>query len=340
MMAQSSGAIMDRAWLLLFLTAAFLIGSGFEAKTESTLRLRVPVECEVGKTCFIQNLVDHDPGSGASDYMCGSLTYDRHNGTDFRVPDLPSAKSVNVLAAASGRVLRVRDGMPDVSIRETGMEAVKGKECGNAVVIGHDGGWETQYCHMAQGSVVVHPGDKVTAGQAIGRVGLSGETEFPHLHLTVLRQGKVIDPFAVNLPAGKCGPGESLWDQPFESEVAYKPDFIINTGFASGKVTNDEIEHGVLRDFRLDNNAPALVAVVRAGGLRKGDVLELALYSPQGDALATKKSDPLPAPFAQYVMLIGRKRPASGWSEGVYHAGFRIVRDGTTFTEARFQTRY
>src|SRR5690348_11641542 len=77
MMAQSSGAIMDRAWLLLFLTAAFLIGSGFEAKTESTLRLRVPVECEVGKTCFIQNLVDHDPGSGASDYMCGSLTYDR-----------------------------------------------------------------------------------------------------------------------------------------------------------------------------------------------------------------------------------------------------------------------
>src|SRR5262249_22604273 len=202
----------------------------------------------------------------------------------------------------------------------------------------HDGGWETQYCHMARGSVVVRPGDQVTAGQAIGRVGLSGLTEFPHLHLTVLREGKVVDPFAVDLPEGQCGPGESLWDQSFESEVAYKPGFVINTGFASGKVTMDEIEHGVLRDFRLDNNAPALVAVVRAGGLRRGDVLELALYSPQGDLLAKKKSDPLPALFAQYMMLIGRKRPDSGWSEGIYQAIFRIVRDGATFTEARFTT--
>lgn len=41
--------------------------------------------------------------------------------------------------------------------------------------------------HMRQGTVAVKPGDDVQAGQEIGRVGNSGWTERPHLHMQAMR---------------------------------------------------------------------------------------------------------------------------------------------------------
>ena len=98
-------------------------------------------------------------------------------------------------AAADGVVKATRDGMADVSIRETGREAVSGREAGNGVLIDHGGGWETQYSHLLFGSVSVEPGDRVVAGTPLGMIGLSGQTEFPHLHFTLRRRGMAIDPY-------------------------------------------------------------------------------------------------------------------------------------------------
>src|SRR3954447_17268207 len=126
------------------------------------IRLRLPVACEIGRSCEVQHYVDRDPTGGSKDYQCGTLTYDGHDGTDFRVPDLAAQRAgVDVLAAARGRVLRVRDGVADISVQELGRERVEGTECGNGVVVVHEGGYETQYCHLAKGSVAVRPGDIV-----------------------------------------------------------------------------------------------------------------------------------------------------------------------------------
>lgn len=57
-----------------------------------------------------------------------------------------------VVAAAPGRVRGVRDGVSDASVRDTGTEAVKDRECGNGVLIEHGDGWETQYCHLQRAS--------------------------------------------------------------------------------------------------------------------------------------------------------------------------------------------
>src|SRR5262249_7391906 len=207
------------------------------------IELQLPINCAIGLTCEIQNYVDLDPSSQARDYQCGSRTYDGHKGIDFRLPSLRAQRTgVNVLAAAPGRVLRVRDGVPDISVHQRGIGAVNGRECGNGVVIDHGEGWSTQYCHMAQGSLLVNPGDKVEASQPLGLVGLSGMTEYPHLHFGVTFQGKLVEPFAFGAPEGSCGGGRSLWKPALRSALAYTPRAVLNMGFANGDIKMQAIE--------------------------------------------------------------------------------------------------
>src|SRR4051794_30715601 len=98
--------------------------------------LSLPIACEVGRNCFVQNYVDVDPSQEAQDYRCGALTYNGHNGTDFRIPTVAAQRNgVEILTAAPGRVSRVRDGVEDVSARTKDPAAISGKECGNGLVI-------------------------------------------------------------------------------------------------------------------------------------------------------------------------------------------------------------
>ncbi len=84
------------------------------------------------------------------------------------------AEGVPVVAATSGRVLRTRGDMADVDVREIGLDLVEDRYAGNAVVIDHGGGWETQYSHLRQDSIVVGPGDRVLRGDVLGMIGMSG----------------------------------------------------------------------------------------------------------------------------------------------------------------------
>ena len=108
-------------------------------------------------------------------------------------------------------MLRVRDEMPDASIHIEGADTAKGREAGNAVVVGHGDGWETQYSHLRRGSVCVRPGDVVSAGQKLGVAGLSGHTEFVHLHFEVRKDGAPVDPYTGLAPGAGCGVGTPLW---------------------------------------------------------------------------------------------------------------------------------
>jgi murein DD-endopeptidase MepM/ murein hydrolase activator NlpD len=61
------------------------------------------------------------------------------------------------------------------------------------MVVTEDGaGRQVRYAHLSASSV--RPGDAVTAGQAIGKVGSSGRSTGPHVHIEVLDQGHPIDP--------------------------------------------------------------------------------------------------------------------------------------------------
>jgi hypothetical protein len=302
----------------------------------SGLELQIPIACEIGRTCEIQNYVDRDPGSGVQDHTCGTTTYDQHNGTDFRVPSLAAQQSgVSVLAAADGRVLRRRDGVEDVSVREQGRASVAGAECGNGVVIDHGEGWETQYCHLAKGSLRVKPGDRVKAGDPIGSVGLSGLTEYPHLHFTLRSNGKVVDPFAVGAEA--CGPAPSLWSRQAQSVLAYRTRVVLNTGFATGPVPNAMIEAGRLGEPAPDRRSPALVAYARVINVKKGDVQKLVLRGPDGATLSENTLDPVDRDKAQSIMFAGRKAPAGGWPGGSYEATYTAMSGDKIVAERSFR---
>jgi hypothetical protein len=298
-----------------------------------TIELRLPVDCEVGRSCIVQNYVDHDRSDNARDYTCGTLTYDGHNGTDFRLLTVAAQQAgVRVLAAADGQVLRIRDGVVDALQTPKSLTS-DDRACGNGVVIAHAGGWETQYCHMAQGSVAVKPGDRVKAGEAIGLVGLSGRTEFPHLHLTVRHQGRVIDPFAFGMPEGPCGKGAPLWSSSLSAALAYRERTVLNVGFASKAVTADQIESGEAGAIAVGADAPALVAFVRAVGLRAGDVQRLSILGADGRVLIERVERPLDRSKAQFMLFVGKRRPEGGWTAGTYLAKYQVTNAGKTVLE-------
>ena len=316
-----------RIGLLLFLCAAILPGPGV-AEDLPAPRLDLPLRCAMGTVCQIQNYFDHDPGPGFHDYNCGVLGYDGHKGTDFRLPNLAMMRQgVAVVAAAAGEVRAVRDGMPDVSIREAGQsEAIREKEAGNSVAIVHGGGWETQYSHLLRGSILVRPGQRVQAGQKIGLVGLSGNTEFPHVHLSVRFEGRAVDPFrGPDEPPG-CGLGETpLWTDQALAQLPYRGTGLLQAGFATGKPDLRQVEEGGYDLSRLSREAPALVFWVELFGARKGDRESIRILDPDGAVLA-RKQEVIAGNRARRFSYSGRRRGRDQWPEGVYRASYRLQR--------------
>ena len=310
----------------LYLLSIFVCPA--RAASADEIALGLPVRCELGVSCFVQNYVDHDASNQVRDYQCGGRTYDGHDGTDIRIPDLATQrKGVEVLAAAAGTVTAIRDGVDDVSIRTAGKAAIAGKECGNGVVIDHANGWRTQYCHMAKGSVRASVGERVTTGQPIGLIGLSGDTEFPHLHLTVRRQNEVVDPFAYQAVPDVCGSGHSIWAASISEQTKYRPREILNRGFADRPPTMELIESGEILQHPANPESDALVAYVRALGLKDGDQQTLVVRGPDGAVVSEYKAPALERDKAQYFVTSGKKRKGAAWAIGTYTASYLVTRN-------------
>ncbi|HEX7760510.1 MAG TPA: M23 family metallopeptidase [Caulobacteraceae bacterium] len=125
--------------------------------------------------------------------------------TDYYVYGAP------VLAAASGKVVAASGAAPEdpAELRRPGESEddyggriaaaqqallTQGDTAvaGNFVLIDHGAGEYSLYAHMQPGSITVRPGDAVTAGQPIGRVGSSGNSTEPHLHFQVCDAPRIL----------------------------------------------------------------------------------------------------------------------------------------------------
>ncbi len=102
-----------------------------------------------------------------SDPFSGTRTY--HAGEDFA-----AAYNTPILAIADGTVIHAGAG-------------IRGRSS-NLIIVEHTIGghtYQSWYIHMFNDGVLVTKGDKVKAGQQIGRVGSNGYSTGPHLHLEI-----------------------------------------------------------------------------------------------------------------------------------------------------------
>ena len=324
---------------LLALLAAVLVTLLPPAVGAAPPALILPLDCTPNRDCWIANHVDLDPGPGIRDYACGALTYDGHNGTDFAIRDRAAMEEgVAVLAAAAGRVRAERDGVADMSVSQAGKEAIRSRECGNGVVLQHGDGWETQYCHLRRGSVRVKQGEQVAAGQALGFVGLSGLTEYPHLHLTVRHKDKVVDPFRGERERPACSAGHPLWRTKVAAELPYAPGAVYNTGFAAEEPDTEGVRSGRYRNARvLSARAPILSFFADIFGVSAGDTLDLRLIGPDGATLAEQRVA-IEQRQALRLAYVGVRRASGSWIPGVYRGEARLIHAGGRFSPASSRT--
>jgi peptidase M23-like protein len=97
-----------------------------------------------------------------------------------------------ILAVADGTVVRRVDGLPN-QVPGTLPGSIPIEEAdGNAVFLRLRDGRIVFYAHMIPGSLTVKTGDRVRRGQVLGRVGNSGNSSAPHLHLHVMDRNAIL----------------------------------------------------------------------------------------------------------------------------------------------------
>ena len=164
----------------------------------------------------ISNFVDLDPDypNQLLDYTGGTRTYDttsgyNHRGIDYFIGPFPwmllDQGAIEVRAVAAGTLVGRADAFND---RSCSMNA---PDTPNYVSIHHADGTLAYYLHMKKGSVTTLPiGSAIPAGTVLGRVGSSGVSTGPHLHLE-LRANATPGAAVIEPHTGPANPGPSLF---------------------------------------------------------------------------------------------------------------------------------
>ena len=114
-------------------------------------------------------------------------------GADGRLFDGPADQVASfpyygapVVAAAAGVVVAAQDDQPDQIPFQPTPPGEPRTILGNNVIVDIGHGRFTAYAHLKPGSVAVAVGARVRAGQQLGLLGNSGNSDFPHLHFQVM----------------------------------------------------------------------------------------------------------------------------------------------------------
>jgi len=316
-------------WTALLLPIVFAPVSSTAQDNRASISLQFPVKCTLDEDCFLQQFVDMDESEKHIDPFCGGATYDGHKGTDIRVRSLQDIdNNITVLAAASGTIKGIRTNKPDkLVVSENDRKAVEGIECGNGVVLDHGNGIETQYCHLKQGSATLSVGDTVETGETLGFVGASGMAQFPHLHITVRKDGRVIDPFTGNTQSQGCDrASDKAWWMDKSILTAKRDTVLLGNGLTGAPIKHNTLVVGPPPPAKPGNSAT--VGWVWYSNLKKNDRVYMKLQGPNGFE-TENTTDPLNRNKASWSGYVGKKRQPQ---IGAYKLTSYILRRGETGT--------
>jgi hypothetical protein len=168
----------------------------------------------------------------------------------------------------------------------------------------------------------------VRQGQKLGLVGLSGNTEFPHLHFEVKEHGRAVDPFAPAWSEESCQSGTpaGLWNEQARAMLQYVPTGVLSGGFADRPPNQEEVLRGdASLAGPMTGNAPALIFWVNLFGMQAGDIETVRIVAPDGSTFA-QKSGKIERSKAQWLTLLGRNRRAQPWPPGLYRGEYSLSR--------------
>lgn len=323
-----------------FTIFAASLASGSAGARAEMPKLALPLDCDPGKTCFVQKYVDVDPGPEFQDYLCGHASDPGHTGIDFRLLNVGAASGVVVKAAAPGSVLKTREGVEDKIVQsDEEAKAVSSYGLGNAVIIDHGEGWQTIYGHMRKGSLKVRSGDRIEAGTVLGEIGLSGLTAYAHVHFEVRHDGKVVDPYTGATESTTCATDSTkateatLWAPEVLAATASNDSQILDVGFAGAPVTPADLEVGLKPEATAGPTSPGLVFFARAMNMREGDQMRFLLEGPEGWG-QEHAMPPLDRWKATYVGFAGKKLKQDRWPVGHYTGRVEIYRGGRVVATA------
>lgn len=331
-------------------TAQALLGAamlcGFSSPAWARLELVLPLDCTIDESCFIQNYFDHDRAEGAAhDYTCGSLTYDGHHGTDFRVARAADLeKGIPVLAAQAGRVGYVQEqpeiresDIPMLKLIKTGMQT----PCGTGLRIEHGSGWESLYCHLKPGSIAVKEGEEVKAGQAIALMGRSGDSLFPHVHYELRHHNTPVDPFVGYANSYRCEDRKlyMLWKPEVAKTLYYKAAGVVDGGFSLEKPQAEAVHSGEFSPSQPTMDAISFYFWVGLYGLRPHDVLTLRVIAPGGQVIAEKR-EVYAETYALVLETLSVARQEEGWEKGRYRAQLTLERFENVVKETLVQREW
>jgi hypothetical protein len=187
------------------------------------------------------------------------------------------------------------------------------------------------YCHLKKSSIIVRVGDEVKAGDKLAQIGLSGNTEFPHLHLTLWKGKEKLDPFTADSINAPCGKKQikGLW----KKLIPYTPTAILGDGFVDAVPKVNAMRDTPSNLSQISATAPVIAYWVELMGTRQGDQLSFSITQPDGKELASvrqtvKKSQ------AVFFQFIG-KRNRTGLAAGKYQAKFTLARAGKPLLSAQ-----
>lgn len=276
------------------------------------IKLNFPVACRIMTDCWITNHVDlKNNKPQREDYMCGQKLSNDNKSTHISLGSLNAiAENHAVVAAADGVVQVARD---------------IGGFCGVRVLIEHDSGWETSYCHLSPDPILVREGQTVQRGQVIGAVGMSGQADWPRLSFAVIRNGMIFDPFSGKSNIEGCSAkSKPLWNAGYNP--LYEPAHVTAIGFGVGAPNPRAIMQGIQNQESILEQVQVISLWAMMMNVMQGDEIHLQITAPSG-RIEKENVINIDINREQMPIFMIANRGNLLWERGIYTGKITITRN-------------